>query len=367
MSDLPKFVSDDPTEITQLLLAKYEAATGKPVRPGQVDRLLIDTVAYSLALMMAAINDTGRQSLVRFARAPMLDYLGELVGVYRLPAQPARTTVRLNFATALDASLTVPAGTRVESSAGIQFATAADTVVAAGVATVDLAVLAVEPGTDGNGLLPAQITALVDELSVDVNAVVGLDITAGGSDEETDDRLRVRIMNGPEAFSVGGPAASYRERAMAVHQDIVAVGVGSPEPGLVALYPLMKTGLPTAALLDDVAIACSDEKFRPLSDTVQVLQPVEYAFTLSARLELYDTADAVAVLGAARTAAAAYKAWCEAALGLDVVPSQIEKRLSVDGVYDITLLSPAAKIVVPYNGWAHCTAIDVQLVGVNGG
>ena len=92
---LPKFVSDDPTEITQELIAAYEAMTGKTVYPAQVDRVFIDLVAYSRTLTMSAINDVGRQNLVAFARAPIIDYLGELVGVIRLPAQGARATVRI--------------------------------------------------------------------------------------------------------------------------------------------------------------------------------------------------------------------------------------------------------------------------------
>ena len=94
MSTLPQFVPDDSQAITQELITAYEAMTGKTLYPGQIERLLIDLIAYRETLVRTAINDTGRQNLVAFSRAPMLDYLGELVGVARLPAQSARALIR---------------------------------------------------------------------------------------------------------------------------------------------------------------------------------------------------------------------------------------------------------------------------------
>ena len=77
----PDFIERDADKITAEMIAQYEAATGKTLYPGQIERLLIDLIAYRETLVRTAINDTGRQNLVAFSRAPMLDYLGELVGV----------------------------------------------------------------------------------------------------------------------------------------------------------------------------------------------------------------------------------------------------------------------------------------------
>jgi phage-related baseplate assembly protein len=87
MTDTLKVIPDDPQAVTDELVAAYETATGKTLYPAQIERLLIDLIAYRETLIRAAINDAARQNLVRFARAPMLDYLGELVGVSRLPGE----------------------------------------------------------------------------------------------------------------------------------------------------------------------------------------------------------------------------------------------------------------------------------------
>ena len=102
------------------MIAKYEADTGKTLYPAQAERLLIDLWAYREMLVGVAVQEAAKQNLVAFAREPMIDYLGELVGVYRLAAQPATTTLQFSVdeALAIDAD---PAGTRVSASDSVIF------------------------------------------------------------------------------------------------------------------------------------------------------------------------------------------------------------------------------------------------------
>ncbi len=378
MSDLPKFIPDDPTAVTQELISAYEAMTGKTLYPAHVDRLMIDLIAYRESVTRAAINDTGRQNLVAFARAPMLDYLGELVGVSRLPAQSARGTVRLTFTEALASALAIPAETRVETGSGVQFQTEALIIVPAAATYADLAVVAIEPGSAANGYLQGQVNALVDDLGVDVDTVANLGVTLGGADEETDDRLRDRIRLAPESFTVAGSRLAYRHHALRAHQDIVDVAVVGPQlvmqngqlvsqngvpAGVVRLFPLVKSGLPGASILAAVTATCSADKTRPMTDLVEVLPPVEYPYAIRARLTLFSSADASTTLDTAHDAAAAYALTQSAALGRDPVPSQIVAVLSVAGVYQVELLEPLQALAVPPEGWAHCTEISVELAG----
>lgn len=367
MSALPQFVSDDSQAITQEMISVYEAMTGKTLYPGQVERLVIDLIAYRETLVRSAINDAARQNLVEFARAPMLDYLGELVGVTRLAAKGARATVRIAFTSALASPLAIPASTRVEAASGVQFHTLTEVLVAAGSVAVDLGVEAVEPGAAGNGYLAGQVNVLVDELGVDVDSVANLMVTAAGADEESDDRLRARIKTAPEAFSVAGSRLAYRHHAMGAHQDIVDVAVLSPTPGAIRLHPLTSEGMPSTFILEAVAAACSAERTRPVSDAVEVLQPYRLPYALSARLTVYRGQDVDTVLANARMQAEILVSKQASGLGRDIVPAQIVAALSVAGVYNVELLQPVAILEVGDAGWAHCTMIDVQLAGGSDG
>ncbi|MHA6912988.1 baseplate assembly protein [Ralstonia pseudosolanacearum] len=359
----PNFIDRDPQAITTEIVAQYEQRTGKTLYPAQVERLLIDVIAYRETLVRIGIQEAAKQCLVAYARAPMLDYLGELVGVTRLPAQPAVTTLRFTVETALSTDRLIPAGTRVEGGDGTAtFTTDANATLVAGARFVDTAATCEEPGAAGNAWQPGQISNLVDELGdVDVTAA-NTTVTSGGVEEEENDRLRERIKLAPEAFSTAGSRLAYVFHAKSAHQSILDVAVLSPTPGVVKLYPLLTTGLPDVNMLSLVEAACSADRVRPLTDQVQALAPTPVDYAINARLVLYKNTDVASVLAQAQTAAEAYKADRAAGLGRDVVPVQVDAALKVAGVYDIVRTAPA-KIVLAENEWARCTGINLVVTG----
>ncbi|MEO1750733.1 baseplate J/gp47 family protein [Thiofaba sp. EF100] len=259
-------IPNDPQAITAEMVAAYETATGKTLYPAQVERLLIDIIAYRETLLRAAINDTARQNLVRFARAPMLDYLGELVGVTRLPG-------------------------------------------------------------------------------------------------EDDARLRARILEAPEAFSVAGPRLAYRHHAMGAHATIVDVAVESPEPGVVRLYPLTDSGLPSAEIRALVLSACSAEDARPICDTVEVADPQDTPFAVDARITVLQAYDAETVRQSALESVTARCETIRRRLGADVTRSAIIAALHVDGVHAVQLVAPNADILAAPTAWTHATTIAVTVTG----
>lgn len=367
MSNLPEFVPNNPTDITRELIASYEAMTGKTLHPAQVERLLIDLVSYRESLTRAAINDAARQNLVRFARAPMLDYLGELVGVTRLPAQPAKCQVEVAFEAPLLTSLTIAKGARVETGSGVQFETASSHLIPAGRESAVMQVSAVIWGEGGNGYLAGEVTQWVDELAVKSD-VANITITSGGAEQEDDDRLRERIMLAPEAFSTAGSRLAYRHHAMSAHPDIADVAVTTPDPGLVRLHPLMRNGAPPDdVVMAAVLLACSGEKVRPLTDTVDVAPPTEFTYRLEANITLHHHSDAEQTMKNAQASADALVAKLSGQLGQDIVPSQHSAALSVAGVYEVDLISPITLQPVPDYGIARCTEIKLTLAGATHG
>lgn len=363
----PDFIDRDPQAITAEMVAHYEQLTGKTLYPAQVERLLIDIIAYRETLVRIGIQEAAKQNLVAFARAPMLDYLGELVGVTRLPAQPARTTIRYTLSAPLGTDLLIPTGSRIESSNGaVAFETDEDAVLTAGQVSIDMTALCQTTGIAGNGWQPGQINTLVDELQgtsgLEVTAS-NIGITSGGFDKEDDDRLRERIKLAPEAFSTAGSKLAYVFHAKSAHQSISDVEVLSPTPGVVHLYPLLTTGLPDANILSLVEATCSADRVRPLTDNVKALTPNPVDYSIDAQLILYEKTDTDSVLAQAKAAAEAYQKDRAAGLGRDIVPLQLCAALKVPGVYDITLSAPATKKVLAENEWARCTEIKLVVSG----
>src|ERR1700684_3968150 len=109
----PVFVDDadglDPNLILADMIAEFEAAAGRVLYPAQVERLLINLYAYRESLVRNAVQYAAQQNLLAFASFPMLDYLGQLLSVVRLPAQGASTTLQFTLANTLGISYTIVA------------------------------------------------------------------------------------------------------------------------------------------------------------------------------------------------------------------------------------------------------------------
>jgi len=368
----PEFVRIDPAAIEAQLVKRYETLADKTQYPGQIDQLYINQIAYADGLARAAIQAACEKMLVRTSSGVHLDYLGDLVGTMRLVAAPAQTRIAFTCnppdpsSAPNPAPVTVPAGTLVTSADGrVSFAT--DETINVGSNPVVVAATCIEPGEAGNGWLPGQINALQSGLPVTASNVT---ISTGGADVETDDHYRERIMSAPEAYTNAGSYGAYRHHAMSAHQSIVDVAVYGPAegepPGQVALYPLSEAGLPSETLIAQVAAAVSDERVRPLTDTVLVRSPEVVDYTIAATLTFYTSADRTDAMARARDALDTWLDECKRLLGVDLVPEQISAVLHVAGVYRVQVTSPKLRVLERHQ-WGRCTGVTLTDAGaVNG-
>ncbi|EGP2155184.1 baseplate protein [Salmonella enterica subsp. enterica serovar Java] len=352
----PVFLETRPEVILREVIDWYEKESGKKLYPADDEMLLINMVVYRESLVRTIIQDVAGQNLVAKARAPMIDYLGHLVGVFRLPAIAAQDTLQFSVDEAPVTNILIPAGTRVSATDSVVFATDNDVLLMAGTLSVQVHATCTEAGIVGNGWQPAQISNLLDDIEGADFQVVAIAPSSGGAEAESDDHLRERIILAPESFSNAGSKGAYRFHAMSAHQDIVDVAVTRPQPGTVKLTPLMSYGMPEQAVLDAIAGICSDEKIRPLTDTVITSLPDEVTYAINATLIVYEGQDEKSVLSEAEKSIVTWQTRTAAKLGLDIIPSQISAALSVSGMYKVELDSPGEQVLTDTQ-WAHCTAI----------
>jgi len=370
----PAFVNDaagtDPNLILAEMIATFESSSGRTLQPAQVERLLIDLFAYRESLVRNAIQYAAQQNLLAFAIFPMIDYLGGLVGVTRLQAQSASTTIQFTLTNPISMDYTVAAGTRVASNDGqTVFVTEADASIIAGALSVTANGTATVAGPAGNGFLPGQINVLLSPSAV-LSGASNSSTSSGGSAPETDDHLRARIQAAPNQYSSAGPAGAYRFFALSVDPAIVDVQVASPAPGTVNVYvltgpvALQPAAAPNAsaiagpALLGKVQTALNSDTVRPLTDTVVTSAVSEIDYQINAIVTLYYDADPNLTMGAAATAVQQFAIQLASKIQIDIVPSQIIAALSVPGVYEVTLNSPAYTQLTA-GQWANCTNITL--------
>jgi phage-related baseplate assembly protein len=360
----PVFVDLDVTAIQNEMVAFYEASTGKTLRPGQPETLLINSLAYREFLFRYKVNEAAKQNLVSFATAPVLDYLGELVGVVRLPASNAVCSLELTFISS-HAALVIPAGFTVASADGMAiFATDVATEVEANVETITVGATCLQSGETGNSYLPGSIN-LIQSPQLFLLSASNVETTNGGGSAETDIQLRERIKLASSIFSVAGPSGAYEYWAKTASPNIVDVKVRSVVPGRVEIFPLMESGETPQAILDKVFDICDDVKVRPLTDTPLVIAPTAYEYTISVNLTILPDADPDIEHEKAITALTKYADEKRSKLGLDLVPTKIKQDIASDGLYDAQVVSPSSNVVLGIDQYAECVSLVVNIVGIS--
>ena len=218
----PVFVSDadglDPNLILADMIAEFETASGRTLQPAQVERLLINLYAYRESLVRNAIQYAAQQNLLAFASFPMIDYLGQLLSVTRLAAQPAVTTLQFTLTGALTVPFTIAAGTLAGTSDGrFAFATSATVSIAAGATTASVAATATAPGAAANGYLPGQVS-----IQLNPNALIA-SVT-----NTSDDHRRVGAGNRrSSAHAHSGRAKSVQRRGTGRRVPVLCARRGS--------------------------------------------------------------------------------------------------------------------------------------------
>lgn len=363
----PQFIERDVTKITQEWITLYEQKTGKTLQPAQIERILIDVGVYRESLLRIGIQEAAKQNLVNYATYPMLDYLGELVGVNRIDAKYSKTTFRFVLSEVLGFDYTIPYDVEIESKDGkVIFKILKSSVIPGNQLFVETEGEAEVAGTIGNGYLTGEINNLITPLPY-ITDVFNTTESYGGAEVEDDNPYRTRIKQAPEQFSNAGSRGAYRFHTMSAHQNIIDVAVITKQPGVVEISPLTIDGNPSSEIITLVQSYLSDDKVRPLTDLVLVKSPEKIDFQIIANLTLYNFADLESVRTLINEKLEAYKKELKSKLGRDIVPTQIIAILnSVYGVYKVELVSPFFQEVNDCQ-WANCTGYQINIAGyVNG-
>lgn len=352
--DLPEisFADADPAPVLARMTADYEEATENTLYPADPVRLLLNAIAYELAVTRGLIDFAGKQNLLAHAQEGFEDHMGAFHSVERLEPQAATSTQRIYAEAGLAFPVSVPASLRVtpDNTLFFQIQEAA-TIPAAASATdepyVDVVVKCLTAGEGGNGFLPGQITTLVDSVPY-LSRTENITTSANGADTENDDHYRKRIYLAPEGYSVAGPEGAYQFYTYSAHQNIIDVAVLSPQPCDIEIYPLMSGGtLPDETVLNLVRATVTPEDTRPMGDRVTVAAPLVVSFSVSGTyyFQESDKTRENTLRAAIAAAGEAYAIWQKEKLGRNIQPDELVKRLRAAGAMHVTLHSPAFAVL----------------------
>lgn len=336
------FVDADKEKVQTEIIGLYEKTTGRNLAQGDPVRLFINTIADVIIQQRELINYTGKQNLLRYADGVNLDHLGALIGVERIPAAAASTTLKFTLSEIRSSAVTIPRGTRATAGDDVYFALDKNLIIPAGELFASGPATCMETGTIGNGYSIGELSTLVDPQPF-VKSVTNITFSEGGADIEADESFREAIHIAPEKFSTAGPVGAYEYHAKRASALISDVAVVSPVPGDVMITPLLEGGvIPGEEILQDVLAVCNDRTVRPLTDHVYVEAPKEKEYTVNVKyfISVDDEARASGIQTAVETAVDAFVGWQKQRLGRDVNPSELIRRIMEEGAKRVELTQP---------------------------
>jgi uncharacterized phage protein gp47/JayE len=231
----------------------------------------------------------------------------------------------------------IPSGTLFARVDGVEFATDAVATVASG--SAEIAVTAVELGSDGN-TEPSSTLSIVSPISnLDPDAVVGLSGLTGGAEAESTDALRARVLARMRQPALGGGAGDYVNWALEVDGVTRAWEVGTP--GYVTVYFAVdgeSSIIPSPSKVAEVQSYING--LAPITATVTVVAPV--AAPLDPTISV--TPDTAEVRSAVESELEAFILRA-AEPGATLLLSQINEAISIAaGETDHTVTLPAANV-----------------------
>ena len=166
--------------------------------------------------------------------------------------------------------------------------------------------------------------------------------SGGGSDAPTDDEFYEQLRQSEDNYSTAGPKGGYIAKAKAVSNDIADVLPNSPTPGEVRIYVLMEDGtIAGQEVKNAVLAACNADETRPLTDHVLVEDPETVAYDIDVTYYLNRGGPSAAdVQSEVNAAVDAYVKWQAGKLGRDINPSELTRRVMVNGVKRVVIRSP---------------------------
>ena len=335
------FTETDAQSIERRIIDDYQKITKTVLYPGDPVRLFLSTLAYRIAQERSIYNNAARQTLLRYATGNNLDHIGAMLGTYRRPASFCGCVVEFSINQTVSFDVIIPAGTRITGDGQSIFSTLNEIKIAAGTLSESVHAQCLTSGGKYNNIGIGQITNIVDPVAY-VTAVKNTTATSGGADTENDELFRERISLAPESFSVAGPKLAYRFFALSAHQNIIDVAVERASPGTVRVSLLLTNGQVPASDSPEIAAVktiLSDEKIRPLTDTVDVEPAVavqqDYSITWylsDVNLSLQST-----IAQNIERAVAEYEQWQTTALGRDINPDELVHRCKIAGAKRIVI------------------------------
>lgn len=225
----------DPGTLVEISYQRRDARTQlTDLEVGGVARTIVEAVARETAQVHAELQGVYEAAFLETATGRSLDNVVALVGVERVPAGRARTSLSFTRDTGSSGTITIAAGTRVmDANVQIEYQTVATVTLSPAQTRVNVEALDVEPG---NAPVAANVLTILPVPIAGIVSVTNPAPAGRAESGETDEELRARaraFLQGSEQGTIGAL------RSALARQGLRGEIVEPPErPGVVVIKPI---------------------------------------------------------------------------------------------------------------------------------
>jgi len=332
----------ETNEIYTQMKEELERKTGVVLADGGDMALRLNAVASELSTLWAQVDWTKDQSFPQTASGEYLNLHAYARGLERTSGASATGSIRFETDAVRSEDISVALGTVCLNAAGAEFVTTESALIRAGELFCIAPAAARAAGKAGN--IPANSVIFMALAPVGVLRCYNPEAFSGGTDIESDDALRVRILGSYASLPNGSNKAFYESEARNT-DGVAAVRVLPRERGLgtVDIIISSSAGVPSQTLLDTVK--SKFEAQREICVDVEVSAPSSVTVPVSVAVSVEDGYTFSSVSAAVRTALSGY--FSGELLGKDVLRARLGYVIfGVEGVKNYSILLPAADIPI---------------------
>ncbi len=363
------FGIESTTTILNRLIETHKNKFGESLSPADPVYVFYSGVAYGMCVQEARNAQYIKQTFLAYMEGDYLDNYGANNDCERLEAIPASTTLQFTLSEELDEALTIPTGTRCQSSNGTTFITTNDLIIPAGETVGTIQAECTEAGIVGNDYTVGQINYIMNPIASVDTEVSNITTTSGGYDVESDYDYKMRIRNALDKFSTAGSMDSYNYWAKSMSNTIIDVDSYTPSAGFVNICILTKDGaLETNSELYariQEFLGNSNSKRRPFTDnvTIETAQAVNYQINLTYWIYSTDSVNQDTIKSNVQKAVNDYIIWQRSKLGRGIDPSELIKLVKNAGAKRVEVRQPANYVALNKHQYAQITGTNNIIEG----
>lgn len=321
---------------------ELERKTGVSLSDGGDMALRLYAVAAELETLWAQVQWTLNQSFPQTASGDLLDLHAQARELERSSGDAAQGHIRFEIDEARSEPITIASGTVCLNAGGLEFVTTAEATIEAEELYCAAHAACKTKGIIGN--VPAESVIYMALAPIGIARCYNPEAFLGGTDDESDDGLRTRVLESFASLPNGSNKAFYETEARNT-DGVAAVCVLPKNRGLGTVDIIISSfdGVPSAELVSSVKDKL--ETRREICVDVEVFAPTAVTVPVSVAIKAEDGFDYDTV--AANVSAALTQYFSGKLLGKDVLLAKLGYVVfGVDGVSNYSILLPSADIIV---------------------